>query len=76
MLVNETTQLFMFSVSTIVNQIRSYGDTIEGKRIIQKVFGRLLENFDGIILAIEEPKYISEFSFYELISSLRHMMRG
>ena len=40
----ETTQSFFSSASVIVNQIRSYGDTIEDKKIIQKVLRSLRLN--------------------------------
>ena len=43
---DESIQSFFSRVSNIFNQIRSYGDTIEDKKIILKILRSLLVKYD------------------------------
>ena len=51
---NESIQSYVDRVSSIVNQIRSNGDTIEDVKIIRKILRTLTKKFDHIVAAIEE----------------------
>lgn len=51
---------FFTHVIGLVTQIRSLGETIEERRIVEKVLRSLPARFDAIIVAIEETKDISQ----------------
>ncbi|KAK3034955.1 hypothetical protein RJ639_032355 [Escallonia herrerae] len=53
------------------NKIRSYGDTIEDKKIFQKILRNLPMKFDDVMAAIEESKNLNELTLVELMSSLQ-----
>ncbi|CAL2228327.1 unnamed protein product [Prunus armeniaca] len=67
---NESIQVFFTKVSGIVNQIRSYGDTIPDKKIVEKTLRSLPPKFDHVVAAIEESKDLIALSLHELIGSL------
>ena len=68
---DETIQNFFDRVTNIVNNIRLYGDTIEDKKIVQKVLRSLPPKFDHIVAAIEESKDLSKLTVIELTGSLQ-----
>ncbi|XP_022874188.1 uncharacterized protein LOC111393019 [Olea europaea var. sylvestris] len=68
---NEVMQFYLTRVSEIVNQIRSLGDTIEEKKVVQKVLRSLPAKYDYIVAAIEESKDLSKYTFNDLMSSLQ-----
>ncbi|KAK3034920.1 hypothetical protein RJ639_034162 [Escallonia herrerae] len=53
------------------NKIRSHGDTIEDKKIIQKIIRSLPMKFDHVVAAIEESKNLNELTLVELVGSLQ-----
>ncbi|CAL9010551.1 unnamed protein product [Prunus brigantina] len=63
-------KVFFTKVSGIVNQIRSYGDTIIDKKIVEKTLRSLPPKFDHVVAAIEESKDLGALSLHELIGSL------
>ncbi|KAF7842239.1 putative RNA-directed DNA polymerase [Senna tora] len=67
----ESIQAFFSRVSNIVNQIRSNGDTIEDKKIVQKILRSLPAKFDHVVAAIEEAKDLTKLTLVELEGSLR-----
>ena len=67
---DESIQSFFSRVSNIFNQIRSYGDTIEDKKIILKILRSLPVKYDHIVAAIEESKDLSKLTLVELMGSL------
>jgi len=67
---NESIQVFFTKVSGIVNQIRSYGDTIPDKKIVEKTLRSLPSKFDHVVAAIDESKDLALLSLHELIGSL------
>lgn len=68
----ETEKVCDFStrVAEIVNQIKSYGDTIQEKKIIEKVLRSLPQKFVYVVVVLEESKDFSTYTMYELINSL------
>ena len=54
----------------LVTQIRAHGETLEKRRIVDKVLRSVLARFDSIVVAIEEIKDPSQFSVDELHASL------
>ncbi|KAG6520057.1 hypothetical protein ZIOFF_017087 [Zingiber officinale] len=67
---SENVQDFLSRVLTVINQIRGYGDTLEEKKIIEKVLRCLPVKFEHIVAAIEESKDLSKLSLDELMGSL------
>lgn len=57
-------------VSGLVTQIRSHGETLEERIIVEKVLRSFRVRFDAIVVAIEETKDLSQFSMDELNASL------
>ena len=68
---SESIQEFLSKVAEIVNQIRSYGDTLEDKKIVQKVLRSLPPKFDHVAAAIEESKDLQSYTLHELMCSLQ-----
>ncbi|XP_057535290.1 uncharacterized protein LOC130813472 [Amaranthus tricolor] len=68
---NESIQSYIDRVSSIVNQIRSNGDTIEDVKRIRKILRTLTKKFDHIVAAIEESnKDLRLLNMTELMGSL------
>jgi gag-polypeptide of LTR copia-type len=67
----ETMQVFLLRVQTVVNQIRVFGDTMEEKIVVAKVLRSLIPKFDHVVAAIEESKNLDVYSFDELMGSLQ-----
>ena len=60
---------FNSRVAKIVNQIKSYEDTIQEKKLVEKILQSLPKNFDHVVAAIEES--------HELMGSFEaHMKEG
>lgn len=53
---SESVESFFTQVMGLVNQIRSHGETLEDKRIVEKVLRSLPTKFDSIVVTIEETK--------------------
>ena len=64
-------QSFLTKVTEVVNQIRSLGDIIEDRKVVQKVLRSLPTNYDHVVTAIEESKDLFTYTFSELMSSLQ-----
>ena len=61
---------FFTHVIGMVTQIRSHGETLEERRIVEKILRSLPSRFDVIVTTIEETKDLSNFSVDELHASL------
>ena len=66
----ESVKDFHLRVAKIVNQIKSYRDTIQEKKLVEKILWSLPQKFDHVVAAIEESKDLSILSLYELMGSL------
>ncbi|KAA8542604.1 hypothetical protein F0562_023756 [Nyssa sinensis] len=67
---SESIKDYFSRVSEIVNQIRSCGDTILEKKVVEKILRSLTQKFEHVVPAIEESKDLSKLSMYELMGSL------
>jgi gag-polypeptide of LTR copia-type len=67
----ETIQVFLSRVQTVVNQIRVFEDTMEEKNVVVKVLRSLTPKSDHVVAAIEESKNLDTYSFDELMGSLQ-----
>ena len=68
---NESVQDFLARVSSVVGQMKAYGDKISDEIVVAKVLRSLPSKFDHVVAAIEESKDLSTFSFDELMGSLQ-----
>eukprot|EP00253_Pinus_taeda_P005829 PITA_05829 len=76
---SENVDSFFTHVTGPVTQIRSRGETLEERRIIEKVLRSLPARFDAIVVATEETKDLSQFLVDELHASLvshEHTLNG
>eukprot|EP00253_Pinus_taeda_P027111 PITA_27111 len=53
-----------------MEKIKSHGEILEERRIVEKILRSLLSRFESIMVAIEETKYLSQFTVDELSASL------
>ncbi|KAA8529716.1 hypothetical protein F0562_034184 [Nyssa sinensis] len=67
---SEGIKAYFSRVSEIVNQIQSCGDTIQEKKVVEKILRSLTQKFEHVVPAIEESKDLSKLSMYELMGSL------
>ena len=61
---------FFTHVIGLVMQIRSHGEILEERRIVEKLLKVLPSKFDVIVPTIEETKDLTNFSVDELHASL------
>ncbi|XP_028089236.1 uncharacterized protein LOC114289666 [Camellia sinensis] len=68
---SETLTDYFSKLMEIVNQMKSYGERVEQKRIVEKILVSLPEKYNTMVGIIEETKDISEMSVQELMGSLK-----
>ncbi|XP_077228618.1 uncharacterized protein LOC143861606 [Tasmannia lanceolata] len=68
---SESIQVFFSRVSSIVNQIRTYGNKLDDKKIVEKVLRSLPNKFDHVVAVIEESKDLTKYSMNELMGFLQ-----
>eukprot|EP00253_Pinus_taeda_P019173 PITA_19173 len=61
---------FFTHVIGLITQMRTHGETIEERRIVEKILRVLPSKFDAIVTTIEETKDLSNFSVDELHASM------
>eukprot|EP00253_Pinus_taeda_P007976 PITA_07976 len=61
---------FFTHIIGLITQMRTHGETIEERRIVEKILRVLPSKFDAIVTTIEETKDLSNFSVDELHASL------
>ena len=67
---SDSVDTFFTHMIGIVNQIRSHGETLEERRILEKILRSLPSRFDVIVTTIEETKDLSNYTVDELHASL------
>ena len=67
---SESMKDYYSRIKEIVNKLRSYGDDIADKKIVEKILISMTENYDSIVTVIEESKDIETLSVTKLIGSL------
>ena len=68
---NESLQDFLSRVTSIVNQMKSYGEKISEEIVVAKVLWSLTPKYNHVAAAIKESKNLSIFLFDELVGSLQ-----
>ncbi|GKD38530.1 hypothetical protein Tco_1258737, partial [Tanacetum coccineum] len=71
MIGNETVQEYLARISSIVSQMRAYGDKVADEIVVAKILRSLSPKFDHVVAAIEESKDLSKYSVNELMGSLQ-----
>jgi hypothetical protein len=66
----DSVDLFYTHVIGMINRIKSYGETIEDRKVVEKVLRSLPHKFDTLVVTLEERKDLSHFSLDELQASL------
>eukprot|EP00253_Pinus_taeda_P003406 PITA_03406 len=67
---SDTIDSFFTRVIGLITQIRSHGENLEERRIVEKILRSLPSRFEAIVVAIEETKDLSQFIVDELSASL------
>lgn len=67
----ESVQEYLSRVSTVVQQMRSYGETMTNEHVVGKVLRSLTSKYDHVVAAIEESKDMADYTFEELMGSLQ-----
>ncbi|GKV51031.1 hypothetical protein SLEP1_g57708 [Rubroshorea leprosula] len=67
---SESVQDFISRVSVIINQLKTYGDQVDDRKVVEKVLRCLPPKFDHVVAAIEESKDFSVYSLNQLMGSL------
>ncbi|XP_015060545.1 uncharacterized protein LOC107006531 [Solanum pennellii] len=70
---NESVHTYLSRVSSLVNQMKSYGEDISEETVVAKVLRSLTPKFEHIVAAIEESHDLSDYTFDQLI--LNHMKK-
>eukprot|EP00253_Pinus_taeda_P015004 PITA_15004 len=67
---SDTIDSFFTQVIGLITQIRSHGEILKERRIVEKTLRSLPSRFEAIVVAIEETKDLSQFTVDELSASL------
>jgi len=67
---SDTIDSFFTHVIGLITQIRSHGEILEERRIVEKILRILPSRFESIVVAIEETKDLSQLTVDELSASL------
>ena len=67
---NESVQDFLSRAMTIISRMRSYDVQITYQTIEEIFLRSSIPKFGHVVAAIKESKYLSKFSFDELMGSL------
>lgn len=68
---NESVQTYLSRVSSLVNQMKSYGEDISVETVVAKVLRSLTPKSEHVVAVIEESHNLSDYTFDELMSSLQ-----
>ncbi|XP_057449943.1 uncharacterized protein LOC130741148 [Lotus japonicus] len=66
----EKVKEFFSKVAEKTNQIKSCGDDVSEKKLVEKILRSLPKKFEHIVAVIEETKDLSKLTQYELMGSL------
>ena len=66
----QTVYHFMTRVSGIATQFQTYGKPLEQKVVVHNILRFLTKKFSMVVIAIEEEKYMSQFTLEELTGSI------
>lgn len=68
---SESIQTFLSRASTVVSQMKSYGESVTDESVISKLLRGLTLKFDHVVATIKKSKYLKTYSFDDLMGSLQ-----
>ena len=66
----ETVDTFYTRVVGLINQLKSHGETITDKRVVEKILRSLPPRFENLVVTLEEHTDMTTFTIDELQDSL------
>ena len=66
----ESVDSFYTRVVHLINQLKSHGDNIEDRRVVEKVLRTLPHRFESLVVTLEENKDMLVFTIDELQATL------
>ena len=66
----ESVDSFYTRVVGLINQLKSHGENIEDKMVVEKVLRSLPKKFKSLVVKLEANKMMSQFTIHELQASL------
>lgn len=72
----ESVEEYYTRVIILLNQLRLNGESIDDRRVVEKILRSLTRKFEYIVVSIEESKDLSDFSLETLLGTLQsHELR-
>lgn len=68
---SESVQEYLTKFSTILSQMRSFGEKSSSRIVAAKILRSLTPRFDHVVVSMEESKDLTNFSFDKLMGSLQ-----
>ena len=66
----ETIDQFISQAMDVVNQLRSYGEDVTDRKVVEKILRSLPQQYDTLVTTIEKCKDLSTYSIEELTGSM------
>ena len=63
---SETVDSFYTRVVGLINQLKSHGEAIEDRRVVENILRSLPPRFENLVVTLEEHTYMSTFTIDEL----------
>lgn len=60
----------LFKLIAVVNQLKTYGETIVDQQVVKKVMRSLTSRFYFVVVVIQEPKDLMTMKIEELLNTL------
>jgi gag-polypeptide of LTR copia-type len=67
---SESVSDYITRVQAVVNQLIRNGEALTDARVVEKILRSLIDNFENVMCAIEEPKDLTNLTVDELAGSL------
>ena len=55
-------ELFYAKIISLINQLKSHGEKLEDKRVVEKILRSLPPRFESLVVTLEENKDMSVFT--------------
>ena len=67
---SENVDTFYTKVVGFINQLKSHGEAIEDRRVVEKILRSLSPRFENLVVTLEEHTNMTTFTIDELQASL------
>ncbi|KAI5353737.1 hypothetical protein L3X38_006631 [Prunus dulcis] len=68
---NESLSIYLTRLNELINQMKTFGETLSNERLVQKVLISLSKVYDPICLVIENTKSLETVELHEVIAILK-----